>query len=43
MPRLQEIRASLLDMMQEANGRGWLGAVAAIEAGLADADRELWR
>jgi integrase len=41
MPRLKEIRANLLDRMQEAKDRGWLGEVAAIEASLVAADRKL--
>jgi hypothetical protein len=41
MPRLKEIRANLLERMQEAKEHGWLGEVAAIEASLAAADRKL--
>ena len=40
-PRLQEIRANLLDRLQEANEHGWLGEVAAIETSIAAADRKL--
>lgn len=41
MPRLQEIHANLLDRLQEAEEQGWLGEVAAIEAGLAAAEQKL--
>jgi hypothetical protein len=41
MPRLNEIRANLLERMQEAKDQGWLGEVAAIEASLAAADRKM--
>lgn len=41
MPRLKEIRANLLDRMNEAKKHGWLGEVAAIEASLVAADRKL--
>jgi integrase len=40
-PRLEEIRANLLDRLQEAKEQGWLGEVAAIEASLAAADQKL--
>src|SRR2546427_9810934 len=40
-PRLKEIRANLLDRMQESQGARWLGEVAAIEASLTAADRKL--
>ncbi|MFJ3308271.1 hypothetical protein ACIPSA_35360 [Streptomyces sp. NPDC086549] len=35
MPRREEIHTNLLDHLQEARERGWLGEVAAIEASLA--------
>lgn len=35
MPRLEEIRANLVDRLQEAQEQSWLGEVAAIEASLA--------
>lgn len=41
MPRLEEIYASLLDRLQEAEEQGWLGGVAAIEASLAAAEQKL--
>ncbi|MGV9560497.1 hypothetical protein [Streptomyces sp. NPDC003522] len=41
MPRLEEIHANLLDRLQEAKEQGWLGEVAAIEAGLAAAEQKL--
>jgi hypothetical protein len=40
-PRLQEIRANLLDRLQEAKEHGWLGEVAAIETSIGAADRKL--
>jgi len=40
-PRLQEIRANLLDRLQEAKEHGWLGEVAAIETTLAAAAQKL--
>lgn len=41
MPRLEEIRANLVDRFQEAKEQGWLGEVAAIEASLAAAEQKL--
>ncbi|MFF4866650.1 hypothetical protein ACFY3J_34090 [Streptomyces sp. NPDC001231] len=41
MPRLEEIRANLVDRLQEAKEQGWLGEVAAIEASLAAAEQKL--
>jgi hypothetical protein len=41
MPRLQEIRANLLDRLHEAREQGWLGEVDAIEASLAAAEQKL--
>src|SRR5664279_2020457 len=41
MPRLEEIRANLLDRLQEAKDQGWLGEVAAIQTTLAAADQKL--
>jgi hypothetical protein len=41
MPRLEEIRANLIDRLQEAKEQGWLGEVAAIEASLAAAEQKL--
>jgi hypothetical protein len=40
-PRLEEIRANLLDRLQEAKEQGWLGEIAAIEASLAAAKQKL--
>jgi hypothetical protein len=40
-PRLQEVRANLLDRLHEATEHGWLGEVAAIETSIAAADRKL--
>jgi hypothetical protein len=41
MPRLEEIRANLVDRLQEAKEQGWLGEVAAIEASLTAAEQKL--
>jgi hypothetical protein len=41
MPRLEEIRANLLDRLREAKQQGWLGEVAAIETSLAGTDQKL--
>jgi integrase len=41
MPRLEEIRASLGDRLEEARDQGWLGEVAAIETTLAAATQKL--
>jgi hypothetical protein len=41
MPRLEEIRANLVDRLQEAKDQGWLGEVAAIQTTLAAADQKL--
>ncbi|MGX1885408.1 hypothetical protein [Streptomyces sp. NPDC055287] len=41
MPRLEEIRANLINRLKEAKEQGWLGEVAAIEASLAAAARTL--
>jgi integrase len=41
MPRLEEIRANLLDRLREAREQGWLGEVAAIETTLAAAGQKL--
>jgi hypothetical protein len=40
-PRLEEIRANLVDRLQEAREQGWLGEVAAIETTLAAAAQKL--
>ena len=41
LPRLEEIRANLVDRLQEAKDQGWLGEVAAIETTLAAANQKL--
>jgi Phage integrase family len=41
MPRLQQIRANLLDRLREAEEQGWLGEVDAIQASLAAAEQKL--
>jgi hypothetical protein len=41
MPRLESIRANLLDRLQEAKEQGWLGEVAAIETTMAAATQKL--
>ncbi|MFC5914233.1 site-specific integrase [Streptomyces pulveraceus] len=41
VPRPEEIRANLVDRLQEAKEQGWLGEVAAIEASLAAAEQKL--
>ncbi|MEU0821347.1 hypothetical protein [Streptomyces mirabilis] len=41
MPRLEEIRANLVDRFQKAKEQGWLGEVAAIQASLAAAEHQL--
>ena len=41
MPRLEEIRASLGDRLEEARDQAWLGEVAAIETTLAAATQKL--
>ncbi len=40
-PRLEEIRANLIDRLQEAKEHGWLGEVAAIETTRAAAQQKL--
>lgn len=41
MPRLEGIRANLLDRLQEAKEQGWFGEVAAIQTTLAAAEQKL--
>ena len=41
MPRLQQIRANLLDRLREAEEQGWPGEVDAIQASLAAAEQKL--
>jgi len=41
MPRLEEIRANLIERLQEAKEHGWLGEVAAVEASLTAAESKL--
>jgi len=41
MPRLQQIRANLLDRLREAEEQGWLGEIDAIQASLAAAEQKL--
>ena len=41
LPRLEEIRANLVERLQEAKDQGWLGEVAAIETTLAAANQKL--
>ncbi|MFE6760286.1 hypothetical protein ACFVDQ_42960 [Streptomyces sp. NPDC057684] len=38
---MEEVHANLLDRLREAKKQGWLGEVAAIEAGLAAAEQKL--
>ncbi|WP_062345275.1 hypothetical protein [Herbidospora yilanensis] len=41
MPRLEEIRANLIDRLSEAKDQGWLGEVSAIETTLAATEQKL--